>query len=225
MPLLSTKLNILRPGFNVAWLRPPKYSHSIRISLQYRIWGVCGMLVGFLRLLFLCPISEQREWLRSMKLKSENEFRSGLENEFRTRRLQEPTLCPHLTAMPQPWFLHFQDHSKGGGGLQDKAHEPATLRLLCLFDVLCVSLTRTAVVVDVVRQGVHHVLQPLGQDGVGHGFAQREIEDVQVGGQRVLVHAVDNRHLRQYKEQDGAALGRRTVTVAQLVDVYRRLLS
>ena len=53
----------------IAWLRPPKYFRSIWISLQYYVW-VCGMLVGFLHPNFLPPISEQREWLRTMTLKS-----------------------------------------------------------------------------------------------------------------------------------------------------------
>jgi len=56
-------------GELVAWLRPPKYFRSILISLQYYVW-VCGMLVGFLRPNFVRPISEQREWLRTMTLKS-----------------------------------------------------------------------------------------------------------------------------------------------------------
>ena len=53
----------------LAWLRSPKYFHSIWISRQYYFWG-CGMLVGFLRPNFVRPISDHREWLRTMMLKS-----------------------------------------------------------------------------------------------------------------------------------------------------------
>ena len=49
----------------VAWLRLPKYFRSILISLQYYFW-VFGMLMGYRRPNFVRPISEQREWLRTM---------------------------------------------------------------------------------------------------------------------------------------------------------------
>ena len=53
----------------LAWFRPPKYFRSIFISLQYYVW-VCGIFAGFLRPNFVRPISKQREWLRTMMLKS-----------------------------------------------------------------------------------------------------------------------------------------------------------
>ena len=54
---------------DLARLRPPKYFRSVLISLQYYIW-VCGISVGFLRPNFVRPISKQREWLKTMRLKS-----------------------------------------------------------------------------------------------------------------------------------------------------------
>jgi hypothetical protein len=67
---LSNLFIVLKFGYGVlAWLCPPKYFLSILISLHYYVW-VCSMLVGFLCQTFLRPISEQREWLRRMTLKS-----------------------------------------------------------------------------------------------------------------------------------------------------------
>ena len=65
MPISQAGLYIFYQIIKVlAWLRPPKYYRSIWITLQYKV------LVGFLCLNFLRPISEQRKWLRSMTLKS-----------------------------------------------------------------------------------------------------------------------------------------------------------
>ena len=57
--------------------------------------------------------------------------------------------------------------------------------------------TCTPIVVDVVSQGVHDVPQSFLQDRVWHGFLQGQLEDLQIGGQGVLVHGVHKRHLRQ----------------------------
>ena len=48
--------------------RPPTYFRSIFISHQYYVW-VCGIFAGFHRTNFASSISEQREWLRTMKLR------------------------------------------------------------------------------------------------------------------------------------------------------------
>ena len=50
----------------VAWLRPPKYFRSIFSVLRQGLRYV----VGFPRPNFVHPISEHREWLRTMTLKS-----------------------------------------------------------------------------------------------------------------------------------------------------------
>ena len=55
-------------------------------------------------------------------------------------------------------------------------------------------------------QCVHDVPQPLHQDGVRKTLLQGELEDVQVSSQGVLVHGVDQSHLREDKEEDGTAL-------------------
>ena len=53
----------------LAWLHTPKDFRSILISLQYYVW-VCCIFLDFLCPNFVRPISELREWLRTMTLKS-----------------------------------------------------------------------------------------------------------------------------------------------------------
>lgn len=86
-------------------------------------------------------------------------------------------------------------------------------------------LTCAAIVVNIKRQGVHDVAQPLGKDGVGHRFPERETKDVQEGGQGVLVHGIDQGHFGQHEKQNGPSLGRRAVAISQFVDVDGCFLS
>lgn len=91
---------------------------------------------------------------------------------------------------------------------------------------LCVKiklLTSTAIIVHIVRQRVHDVLQTFLQDCVRHTLLQGELEHLQVRGQRVLVHAVDGRQVGKDKEQDGSPTGGRAVPVSELIDVQSSL--
>ena len=85
-------------------------------------------------------------------------------------------------------------------------------------------LTCTAIVVDVEGQRVHNVPQSLHKNGVRQRLLERQAEDLQEGDQGVLVHGVDQRHLRQHEEQDGPPPGGRPVAVPQPVDVQGCLL-
>ena len=85
--------------------------------------------------------------------------------------------------------------------------------------------TGTSVIIDVMRKRVHDILQAFLHDGVWHALPQRKLENLQVGGEGILVHAVDGRHLREHEKQDGATLGRRTIAVTELVNVNGRLSS
>ena len=85
-------------------------------------------------------------------------------------------------------------------------------------------LTCTAIVIDVKGQRVHNVLQSLHKNGVRQRLLERQAEDLQEGDQGVLVHGVDQRHLRQHKEQDGPPPSGRPVAVPQPVNVQGRLL-
>ena len=84
---------------------------------------------------------------------------------------------------------------------------------------------RTSVVIHVVRQRVHYILQPLLYDAIGHALAQRELENVEERYERVFVHRIDRRHLGEDEEQDGATLRRRSIPVPRLVDLLGRLRS
>ena len=77
------------------------------------------------------------------------------------------------------------------------------------------SITSAGIVVDIEREGIDDVLQPLNKVGVWHALLQRVVEDVQVGGEGVLVHAIDVGHIREAEEQDRASLGRRTITISR----------
>ena len=72
-------------------------------------------------------------------------------------------------------------------------------------------------------EGIHDVSQSFLQDRIGHGLLEGELEDLQVGGQRVLVHGVHQRHFCQNEEEDGSPLSGRSVAVSQLLNVDRCL--
>ena len=52
-----------------------------------------------------------------------------------------------------------------------------------------------------------------------HLHDMRTVYNLEVGGQRVLIHGVDCRHLGEDEEQDGASLGRGSVRVSVLLDL------
>ena len=83
--------------------------------------------------------------------------------------------------------------------------------------------TCTGIIVDVVRQRVHDVAQSLHQNGIGKTLLQRELEHLEEGSQRVLVHDADLGHLSEYKEEDGASFGGRAVAITQLINVHSGL--
>ena len=84
---------------------------------------------------------------------------------------------------------------------------------------------RTSVVIHVVCQRVHYILQPFLYDAIGHALAQRELENIEERYERILVHRIDRRHLGENKEQDGATLRRRSIPVPRLVDLLGSLRS
>lgn len=81
----------------------------------------------------------------------------------------------------------------------------------------------TAVVVDVHCESVHDVVETFVEVGVSDGFAQRVFEDLEIRGERVLIHRVDGGHLGEDEEQNGASFSRRSVAVSEPFDVSRRL--
>lgn len=82
---------------------------------------------------------------------------------------------------------------------------------------------RAAIVVYVVREGVHDVAQTLDEDRVRHASLERHLEYDEVGGEGVLVHGVDGGKVGEDKEEDGSSLGRWSVAVSHLLYLCSRL--
>ena len=79
--------------------------------------------------------------------------------------------------------------------------------------------------VDIERECIDDIQQPLGQVGIGKTLPQRVAKHLQIGVEGVLVHRVDGGEVCQHKEEDGSSSGGRPIAVSNHFNLFRSLLS